>query len=203
MSIPPGRYQATVTASALGKAQMGSEQLAIGLDVHLGDEAQSQPMTWYGYFSDKAWPITEKALKALGWNPAEHDFRLDELNPAEPTETPLKGAECTVVIEDDPTESDPDRVVVRWINGSGGGIALKERMDGATASAFTGSLRSRLIAQAGPGAVKTAPRPAAARPAAAKPATKPAAAHPVLGKPIAGVDPATASSDVTFDDLPF
>jgi hypothetical protein len=200
--IQPGRYVGTVTSSCLGRAGNGTEQLAIGFDVHLGVDQQSVPMTWYGFFTDRAWETTEKALRALGWDPAEHDFQLDALNPADPYDTPLRGAEAQLVLEHEDDGEGGQRIRIRWVNAVNGGLAVKERMEPGEASAFSQNLRARLIAQKGPQQRRPAApaRPASAPSGRSATATAPRSAAPA---PRSAPAPAAAPADVDFDDIPF
>src|SRR5262245_12579919 len=199
--IQPGRYMGTVTSSCLGRAGNGTEQIAIGFDVHLGVEQQSVPMTWYGFFTDRAWETTEKALRALGWDPAEHDFRLDELNPQDPYETPIKGAEAQLVLEHEDDGEGGQRIRIRWVNSPNGGLVVKERMEAGEASAFSQNLRARLIAQRGPQQKRPVSRPPAAPAARAATATAPRPAAPAARPAPAPAAP--PPDDVNFDDIPF
>lgn len=203
--IQPGRYLGTVTSSCLGRAGNGTEQLAIGFDVHLGVDQQSVPMTWYGFFTDKAWETTERALRALGWEPSEHDYRLDELNPADPYDTPIKGAQAQLVLEHEDDGEGGQRIRIRWVNSVNGGLVVKERMDPGTAAEFSQTLRSRLIAQRGPQTPRRAAppptRPAAA-PAPSRTPIAPRATVPARPAPAPG-PAAPPVDDVNFDDIPF
>ena len=197
--IQPGRYLGTVTSSCLGRAGNGTEQLAIGFDVHLGVEQQSVPMTWYGFFTDRAWETTEKALRALGWDPTEHDYQLDALNPQDPYETPIRGAQAQLVLEHEDDGEGGQRIRIRWVNSVNGGLVVKERMDPGAAAEFSQTLRSRLLAQRGP---QTPRRPTAppARPTAAPAATRPASSSRPAAPP---PRPAPPADDVDFSDIPF
>jgi len=197
--IQPGRYLGTVTSSCLGRAGNGTEQLAIGFDVHLGVEQQSVPMTWYGFFTDRAWETTEKALRALGWDPTEHDYQLDALNPQDPYETPIRGAQAQLVLEHEDDGEGGQRIRIRWVNSVNGGLVVKERMDPGSAAEFSQTLRSRLLAQRGP---QTPRRPTAppARPTAAPAATRPASSSRPAAPP---PRPAPPADDVDFSDIPF
>ncbi|MCE9637712.1 MAG: hypothetical protein K8T90_18590 [Planctomycetes bacterium] len=201
--IQPGRYIGTVTSSCLGRAGNGTEQIAIGFDVHLGVDQQSVPMTWYGFFTDKAWETTEKALRALGWDPAEHDYQLDALNPQDPYDTPIKGAEAQLVLEHEDDGEGGQRIRIRWVNSVNGGLVVKERMDPGTAAEFSQTLRSRLIAQRGPQTPRrSAPTPT--RPPAGPPPSRTAVAPRSPGPARPAPAPAPPPpDDVNFDDIPF
>ena len=201
--IQPGRYMGTVTSSCLGRAGNGTEQIAIGFDVHLGVDQQSVPMTWYGFFTDRAWETTEKALRALGWDPAEHDYQLDALNPHDPYETPLKGAQAQLVLEHEDDGEHGQRIRIRWVNSVGGGLVVKERMEAGEATAFSQNLRAKLIAQKGPQQRRpAAPARPVAAPAAARTATAPRPSAPAT-RPAPAAVPASQPADVDFDDIPF
>lgn len=153
--INPGRYRGTVTGSALGTTSTGNPQIAIGFDVHLRDEdgrTLSLPMTWYGFFTDKTYEQTDKALQALGFDVATQD--LETLNPDEPSDTPICGAEASLVLEHD----DQGRILIRWVNKPGGGLALRDRMDRGQAASLAKQMRAKMLAARGPGRA-SAPAP--------------------------------------------
>src|SRR5204862_6633451 len=127
-----------------------------------------------------AWETTEKALRALGWDPAEHDYQLDALNPHDPYDTPIKGAEAQLVLEHEDDNEGGQRIRIRWVNSLGGGLVVKERMEAGEATAFSQNLRARLIAQKGPQQRRPAPARPAASPASSRTATatRPPAARP-------------------------
>lgn len=159
--INPGRYRGTVTGSALGTTSTGKPQIAVGFDVHLTDEdgrALSLPMTWYGYFTEKTYELTDKALMALGFDVSTQD--LETLNPDEPSDTPIYGAEASLVLEPD----DKDRIIIRWVNKPGGGLALKDRMDRGEAASLAKQMRAKMLAARGPGGA-SAPASQPRRPA--------------------------------------
>ena len=197
--VAPGKYIGTVTASALGVSGTGSEQLVIGFDVETPDGVVS--MTWYGYFSEKSLDITTKALKAVGWDLAEHDFDLNPLSPSEPSETPIKGDQALLVIDYEVDQRDGSRrSKIKWVNDvSSSGLAVKERMEPTAAKAFTTGLRARLIAHAGPGGVKPKTTAPAARPAVRTPTSVPPRETPAPATP----KPAPINEGVNFDDIPF
>lgn len=145
-----GEYTARVTAHAMGRASTGKEQIAVTFSVEDGDKVSS--ITWYGYFTDAAYPTTEKALQSLGWDPAANDYAFHELNGTEA----LVGAEASIVVEEDVNQDGNPVSKVRWVNAPGGGVALKERMSDDEARSFASQLRKKLIASKG-----QAPAPAA------------------------------------------
>ena len=153
-------------------------------------DRQSLPMTWYGFFSERAWETTEKALRALGWDPVEHDYQFDALSPGDPMDTPLAGAEASLVIEQEDDGEGGCRTRIRWVNSPGGALAVKERMEPGEAAAFSDDLRARLIARRGPQQRRPAPASHARRP----PATPRTSAQPAGGASSGGYD---------FDDIPF
>lgn len=201
--IQPGRYIGTVTSSCLGRAGNGTEQIAIGFDVHLGVDQQSVPMTWYGFFTDRALETTTKALRVLGWDPDERDYRFDELNPADPYDTPIKGAEAQLVLEHEEDGEGGQRIRIRWVNSPNGGLVVKERMDAGAAAEFSQTLRSRLLAQRGPQTPRRAP-PAPTRPAASPTPRSPTNTRPAAPPARPAAAPvAPPADDVSFDDIPF
>ena len=139
--IPVGTHDARVISSALGKASTGKEQLAI-----LFEDPSGNRLTWYGYFTESAWGTTERALQALGWDPAENDYRFMDLH-----ETALLvDRHANIVVEAEVNQETGEvRNRVRWVNKPGDGLALKERMTPEDAASFSASIRQRLIASRG------------------------------------------------------
>jgi len=147
MEFPVGTHKAKVVTSGLGRTGTGIEQIA----VQFADD-QGHGDTWYGFFTDNAWPVLEKALReGLGWDPKEHDFQFSEL--ADPNL--FTGRECEIVVQPDTYEG-KTRNKIAFINGEGGGLAMKERMSAEEVDTFSRRMRAKLTGGA-PMATKKAP----------------------------------------------
>lgn len=64
--LPDGRHPAKFLGYDLGVAKTGREQIAALFEFTEAPFA-GQQLTWYGSFTPEAFPITVRALKALGW----------------------------------------------------------------------------------------------------------------------------------------
>jgi hypothetical protein len=167
--IPEGTYTAKATDSALGKASTGTEQIAVSLQITSG-EMQGQTVVWYGYFTERATERTLESLRHLGWT-SDDITALDGLGEKE----------ASIVIEHEPDQSGQPRVRVKWVNGLGSGIAMKERLAPNEAKALAARLKGAAIASRG-----GAPAPTNGR--------KPAPRQPA---------PASYAQEVGDDDIPF
>lgn len=174
---------AEVVSSTVRMTGTGKESLEIVFRDGSGALAR-----WTGYFTEKAWAQTERALIALGWDPYENDLRFDLLNGT----TVLVGrrAQIDVRVEtykrDDGSSGEISKV--RWINECGNTGPVREGMAQEDAAKFASDLRSRLLAGGGPEAAK---KLAEGR---ARAKAKPAAAPP----------PLSAKEQAQFDDdIPF
>lgn len=203
--ITPGRYLATATGSAIGRAKSGTEQIAVGFDVHVEDPETKQQsamhMTWFGFFTDATLETTDKALAALGFDATVRD--ISELNPEVPEDSPIVGAEVEVVLQHKEDLDGNQRLEIRWVNRKGGGVAMKDRMEATEAKSFAANLRKRLLAARGPGAGKPAGAPARPAPAAAgRPGAPASKSHPA--KPQAAPEgqsrPCSLDVSCRFDD---
>lgn len=148
---------ARVVGSWLGTTRSGKERVEIAF------EYEGQRAVYHGYLTDKAWPYTEDALKNLGWNPADHDYDLSQLNDGDKSALVGMTAHIEVKVEtwvrDDGTEGQMSKVA--WINevGSegkrGGGMAPDE------AKTFAAKFKAKHLAKAGQSArpTKSVPNP--------------------------------------------
>ena len=159
--IPSGTHNATIVEHARSVAGTGTKQLAVLFDI-----AGQGTITGYLYFSDAALPLAEQQLRAMGWDPTERGWPIEELNGT----GMLSGRECPVRVESEAGRDGVNRARVRWIGDSAGGLAIKEAMDGGQATTFGASLRSRLQAlgkitpQASPAGAPSLPPQSAAPP---------------------------------------
>lgn len=151
--IEEGTYRARAVEAALGYTSNDTEQVAIDFEL-LDEELAGKHITWYGYFTDKTLETTLKSLRTCGW-------QSDDLSDL----SGIDANEVFVVVAHEEDQEGNLRARVRWVNSSGGGLALKTRMDEGAAKAFAERMRGHVLAQ------KSRPM---GSPAAAPPA-KPAA----------------------------
>jgi hypothetical protein len=129
--IEPGTYAAKALEAGLGVTSTGKEQVAVQFEL-----ADSQRITWYGYFTDKTRKGTFEALRACGW---VGDNLADM--------TGITENEVELVIQHEPDQNGTARARVRWVNRpGGGGLAMAKPMDAASAAAFAESMRGAVVA---------------------------------------------------------
>ena len=146
MPLAPGTYRGVVTATGLGFTKKGDGQMFVTFDVDGQDGGPPHAMTWYGYFSDAAEPMTTKALAALGFDLTTR--LLTELNTDNASDTPLAGVEADLVLKQEEYEG-VTRTKIAFVNRPGGAPAVKERMDPAQATAFAKMLQAKIKAKGG------------------------------------------------------
>lgn len=124
------QYRAVANQYMLSEAGTGTAQIAVLFDV-LEEGVPERQLVWYGFFTDGAFDITIKALRACGWkgtNLAEIDALPNEV---------------ILVVEDEEYEG-KIRAKVQFINEPG--LAVKNPMTPDAAKAFAAALASRVAA---------------------------------------------------------
>lgn len=177
--IQAGRHEVLIVSHGLSVATTGTHQVYVEFVAENGDT-----ITWYGALTDKALEYTIKALEVCGWDPAEHDGRIDSLNGTQI----LADNRVDIVVEPE-TYNGKTRLKVKWINEPGGGGGTPERMNPQEASAFAAGLRQKILTQRGPAPSR---RPANAVEAGVAASRARSAAAPE--KP---------DDDFNLDDIPF
>lgn len=135
--LPEGTFRGRGVEAALGYTANDKEQVAVDL-VFTDDavpEILGQHITWYGYFTDKTTEGTLKSLRALGW-------ATDDLSDL----SGIDANEVYLVVAHEEDQEGQLRARVRWINASGGGLALKTRMDPGSAKAFAERMKGHVLA---------------------------------------------------------
>lgn len=164
---PPGTYRARAVDAQLGETSSGKEQVAISFQLlHPGFEGQH--LAYYGSFSERALPITLKALRACGW--VGND--LADL-------TGIGSSEVNLVVEHEEYEG-RIQARVRWVNSIATGL-VKKQLDPTAAKAFAARMRGAIAAlEAGSApAPQAQPRPAqGARPVQRQPQPPPRMPEP-------------------------
>lgn len=161
-----GQYDAVAVASAMGKSQAGHPTLAVRFVVEgVGT------ISWYGSFSENAYPFTVEALQALGWDPASNNYAFGVL--AE--ENFFAGAKANITVKHDEYEG-KWKWKVAWVNPLGGGALFTEKLSKADAESFEAMLRAGVRS----GKLVTRQRQAAAPAVAQRTAASPQQAHPAI-----------------------
>lgn len=151
--IEAQRVRAVACEAGMGKAGSGAEQVAVSFELLEGPNA-GEKITWYGYFSEKTWERTVESLRACGWE-GDDLAHLDGID----------RNEVLLVIEHEPNQDGKVFAKVRWVNKlGGGGVALKEALEGRELQSFAAQMKGRIKAlSAGKPSAKPASRPAPAR----------------------------------------
>jgi len=164
----PGDWPAYVLEAYLGKsAKKGTPELRILFQC--SDE--HGPKVWaYRYFTDGTAEYLVKELKAMGWDPAEHDYDFDQLETVRDPETnaivrdsALCGTWVSIVVKEEEYEG-KTQTKVAFINSA----TVREEMPAEERKTFLADLRKRMIAVGGapkkakqPNGKKPPPSPAA------------------------------------------
>lgn len=128
--IPPGEYFAKCIKADLGFTNSGKEQVMLRFRLRDHD----QELSWYGYFTEKATPITFKALRTAGWTG-------DDLSTI-PDWTPGENAPDVSLSVGHELYEGKTQVKVYWVNGVG--ARVKNPMEGDKRKAFAAKMRGAL-----------------------------------------------------------
>ena len=129
------RYDATVADIVLGRVN-DKDQVAI--QFHIPEEDAT---IWaYQFLTDAALPMTEKALKAMGWDPIQNGWGVAALA----REKPVIGNPVSIVLEWD-EYNDERRLRVKWINAPGSG-GVKDEIPDQELDSFEQAFHQRLRA---------------------------------------------------------
>ena len=128
-----GYYRARAGDPALGHSSTGKEQIAVMFTITEDCEYNGKRLAWYGYFTDAAFDITLKALRAMGWK--GHD--LNDLST-------VGSKESSVVVKHEVYKGET-KVRIAFVNELGGGM-LKDRMGEADAQSFASRMKGKILA---------------------------------------------------------
>lgn len=132
--ITPGTWKARAVEGTLKKPKEGAlPYVGVGFTILEGPN-EGQSITWYGYLTEKTLQRTMEALGYCGW---QGDM-LDDL-------TGITDNDVYLVVEHEPDQNGELRAKVRWVN-SGGGVAVKNRLNAAEASDFAQRMRGQVMA---------------------------------------------------------
>lgn len=136
--VNPGNHRARATQAALGTSSTGNDQVAVQfeiLDWETGTP-NGEKITWYGSFTDKAFPITVRALRNMGWTGDD----LSDLSTVSANEVVLDVAQ---------EEYDGKlQTKVKWVNAieDNSGPVLKAPMSEDKAKAFAAKMKGKVLA---------------------------------------------------------
>lgn len=187
--VEGGIYRGLAHRALLSEASTGNAQIAVVFDLL---DYPGEKLTWFGYFTDKAFPVTMRALSACGWT--GNDFGVFDGNDGALPEEMNQEVELVVTQEQNPN-SGAWQNKVQWVN-KPGGVGVKNVMDATAVRAFAAQMRQRAAAFRASEGGAAMPAPAAPRtaPPAAGASTRTA---PAPGRTVAGSPPGAA------DDIPF
>ncbi|HZR80343.1 MAG TPA: hypothetical protein VFD92_04525 [Candidatus Binatia bacterium] len=136
MSVPNGRLTGRACAVGLGLTGTGKEQVAVQFNF---TDHPGESLTWYGFFTEDAFDICLRALRACGWKGQSIlDFQNGDL-------CGLDTNEVQLVVATEPDLEGTPRQRINFVNELGG-LALKERLDDAQAKSFDARMRDRIKA---------------------------------------------------------
>lgn len=149
--ITEGRYTARAVEWILGTTSTGKEQVAVQLTL-LDPALTGRRLTWYGYFTEGALPVTIKALRAMGWQGTD----VSDLHG-------LDANEVSIVVEHEEYQG-KTQVRVKWIN-EPGNLGVKTPLQGDEAKSFAARMKASILALE-----QGQPKPNNAKPSPSKPA---------------------------------
>lgn len=127
-----GPHEVTIQRTACGGGGQKAPYIAV-----LFADSKGDTITGYFFLTGGAWQYTEEKLRTMGWDPAEHGNRFEELN-TEPS--PIKGNAVEIVNKEETFNGKP-AVKVNYVNPPGGRV---ERMDSSEARAWAEQVRQDL-----------------------------------------------------------
>lgn len=185
--IEQGKYRGRAREWALGVAGTGTKQIGVVFDLI---DKPGEAITWYGYFTDKAFDRTIESMRHCGWEGVD----LSDL-------AGMDRNEVILVVEHEPETDESGtplndengnprmRARVRWVN-SQGGLAMANALEGNDLAAFAAQMRGRIAA--------LDPRQARAKPAA-RPSSGQAQRPPTrAGTPDGRPEPPPIGDDIPF-----
>lgn len=128
--LDKGDYRGRAIKGALGTSKNGNEQ--VGVEFELLDHP-GQSITWYGTFTEAAFEIAMRGLRAAG----KHDDDLSDFSW-------ISSAPEVVLVVDHETYNGKERAKVKFIN-SQGGLAMTNAMDATAAKSFADRMRAKVL----------------------------------------------------------
>lgn len=134
--LEAGTYRARALQAALTEAKTGNKQIAVDMQVHEGPH-RGETIKFYGTFTEKAFPITHKALRAMG-------FIGDDLEDL----SSLKNSEvvCDIVVKHEFYNGEW-RAKCAYVNPAGSTGAATKPLVGAELKGFAAQMKNMFKAQ--------------------------------------------------------
>lgn len=133
----PGTYLGRPVNAVIGTAGTGTEQIAVKFELL---DVPGEFLTWYGFFTEKSFEITIKALRSCGWTGSD----LSEFEYGRPMPFGMN-KDVELVVELQAGNDGLPRPKVVWVN-AGGGMGMKNPMKAGEAQAFATRMRARILA---------------------------------------------------------
>lgn len=136
MALDKGTYRARAVKWVIGEASTKTPQIGIEFRVE-HDDGSFDSITSYRYFTDGALEYTVADLRALGWQGVDLLELADNGGGLDTNEVEL--------VLDWEAHNGKTRLKVKYIN-AGGGVAMKNAMNGDAVKAFAASMRGKIAA---------------------------------------------------------
>lgn len=134
--IPPGNYAARPVSWQLGTTKEGKPQVEVAFVITQACEHTGEPISWFGFFTDKTFETTVKALQLMGFD-SDDLSTINEVGPQD--------VEVSLKIQHEQYEG-KTQARVRWVNDPNFGGLVSKRMDEADAKAFAKNMRAQMAA---------------------------------------------------------
>jgi len=130
--VPDGAYRAAFGGYKLGFSSAGNEQIGILFEL-LDDPQKGRELIWYGSFSEAAFPITWRALRALGWQGKAIATFAEDVK---------VGHVVSIVVESESFDGKTRNRIV-FINRAGG-IPMRDQMNPAQRQTFAKKVQAMI-----------------------------------------------------------
>lgn len=151
MITTPGTYRARAVGAELSTTSTGKEQIAVQFQLL---EHEGETLLWFGYFTERALPITVRALRACGWQGND----LQDL-------TGILDNEVDLVCANEEYNG-TTRLKVQFVNRPGE-MPFVQPMEDTAARSFAARMKGQIAALGGASGRRSAPSTAAPRSARA------------------------------------
>lgn len=115
-----------------GEGKEPKKQVAVQFEI-LEGPAMGNKLTWFGYFTEKTWQNTVKALRCCG-------FKGDDLSQIE---TQTLDQEVSIVVEPNTWEG-KTTMRIAWVNAASNGVKLANPMAADELRRFAAAMKSRV-----------------------------------------------------------
>lgn len=130
--MPDGTYRAAFGGYKLGFSSAGNEQIGILFEL-LDEPHKGRELVWYGSFSEAAFPITWRSLRALGWQGTAIATFAEDVK---------IGHVASLVVESEEFDGKRRNRII-FINRAGG-IPMRDQMNPAQRQAFAKKVQAMI-----------------------------------------------------------